>query len=38
MIEIKNVSKEFEKTDNKKKTIKFLADDDISFEVKDGEI
>lgn len=38
MIEIKNVSKEFEKTDNKKETIKFLADDDISFEVKDGEI
>ena len=38
MIEIKNVSKEFEKTDNKKKKIKFLADDNISFEVKDGEI
>ena len=38
MIEIKNVSKEFEKLDNKKKKIKFLADDDISFEVKDGEI
>ena len=38
MIEIKNVSKEFEKLDDKKKKIKFLADDDISFEVKDGEI
>ena len=38
MIEIKNVSKEFEKLDEKKKKIKFLADDDISFDVKDGEI
>lgn len=38
MIEIKNVSKKFEKTDNKKKVIKFFADDDVSFEVKDGEI
>ena len=38
MIEIKNVSKEFEKLDEKKKKVKFLADDDISFDVKDGEI
>ncbi len=38
MIEIKNVSKEFEKIDNNKKKIKFLADDNISFQVKDGEI
>ena len=38
MIEIKNVSKEFEKNVEKNKTIKFLADKDISFEVKDGEI
>ena len=38
MIEIKNISKEFEKLDEKKKKIKFLADNDISFEVKDGEI
>ncbi len=38
MIEIKHVSKEFEKIDEKKKKTKFLADDDISFEVKDGEI
>ena len=38
MIEIKNVSKEFTKVDNKKKKIKFLADNDISFEVRDGEV
>ncbi len=38
MIEIKNISKEFEKLDNNKKKIKFLADDDLSFEVHDGEI
>ena len=38
MIEVKNVSKEFEKIDNKKKKIKFLADNDISFTAKDGEI
>lgn len=38
MIEIKNVSKEFEKIDNEKRAIKFLANDNISFEVKDGEI
>ncbi len=38
MIEIKNVSKEFEKNDEKGKKITFLADKDISFEVKDGEI
>ena len=38
MIEIKNVSKEFEKEIEKGKKIKFYADDDISFEVKDGEI
>ena len=38
MIEIKNVSKEFEKTIEKNKKIKFFADKDISFEVKDGEI
>ena len=38
MIEIKNVSKEFEKIDNNKKKIKFLADKDITFNVKDGEI
>ena len=38
MIEVKNVSKEFTKLDNNKKKIKFLADNDISFEAKDGEI
>lgn len=38
MIEVKKVSKEFEKNVEKNKTIKFFADKDISFEVKDGEI
>lgn len=38
MIEVKNVSKEFQKNVEKRKKIKFLADDNISFEVKDGEI
>ncbi len=38
MIEINNVSKEFEKEIEHGKTIKFYADDNISFEVKDGEI
>lgn len=38
MIEIKNVSKEFTKKNNQGKDIKFKADDNISFEVNDGEI
>ena len=38
MIEIKNVSKEFEKNIDNNKTIKFLADNNLSFEVNDGEI
>ena len=38
MIEIKKISKEFEKNIEKNKKIKFYADKDISFEVKDGEI
>ncbi len=38
MIEIKHVSKEFTKLDNNKKKISFLADNDISFNVEDGEI
>ena len=38
MIEIKNISKEFEKNVENNKKIKFLADKDISFDVKDGEI
>ena len=38
MIEIKNISKEFEKNITKNKKIKFFADKNISFKVKDGEI
>lgn len=38
MIEIKNVSKEFTKKNSQGKDIKFKADDNISFEVNDGEI
>ena len=38
MIEINGVSKEFVKLDNKKKKVKFLADDNITFTVKDGEV
>ena len=38
MIEVKKVSKEFEKTNSKNKKEKFFADKNISFEVKDGEI
>ena len=38
MIEVKNVSKEFEKEIDKGKKITFKADDNLSFEVKDGEI
>ena len=38
MIKIKEVSKEFEKSNEKGKIIKFYADKDISFEVRDGEI
>ena len=38
MIEIKNISKEFVKNIDNNKKIKFLADKNISFEVKDGEI
>ena len=38
MIEIKNISKEFEKEIEKGKKIKFKADDNLSFTVKDGEI
>ena len=38
MIDIKNVSKEFTKTDEHKKQVKLLADKDISFEVKEGEV
>lgn len=38
MIDVKKVSKEFEKNIDKNKKIKFFADKEISFEVKDGEI
>lgn len=38
MIEIKNVTKEFNKINSDKKKIVFKADDDISFEINEGEI
>ena len=38
MIEVNNISKEFQKEIGKGKKQRFYADEDISFEVKDGEI
>ena len=38
MIEVKYISKTFKKEVGKKKTIEFLADNDISFKAEDGEI
>ena len=38
MIEIKDIVKEFNKLDENKKKIKILADNDISFDVKEGEV
>lgn len=38
MIEVKNVSKEFQKNIKRKETITFLADKNISFTAKEGEI
>ena len=38
LIEIKNISKEFIKVDESGKKVSFYADDNISFEVCDGEI
>ncbi|MBQ6323732.1 MAG: ABC transporter ATP-binding protein [Bacilli bacterium] len=38
MIEVKNISKEFEKNNGTGKTTKFYADKDISFKINDGEI
>ncbi len=38
MIEVKNVTKEFEKTIKKNEIIKFKADNDISFTAKEGEV
>lgn len=38
MIEVKNISKEFKKLVGKKESITFKADDNISFQVNNGEI
>ena len=38
MIEVNHVSKKFNKIVDKRKKVSFLADDDISFKVNDGEI
>lgn len=38
MIEVKNISKQFKKKIDNKKTIEFLADDNISFNACEGEI
>ena len=38
MIEVKNVTKKFTKLVDNKKKIEFLADDDISLEVNEGEV
>lgn len=38
MLEVKNVSKEFKKKISQKETITFLADNDISFTAKEGEV
>ena len=38
MLEVKNVYKQFEKKINKKETIKFYADNDISFNAEEGEV
>ena len=38
MIKVENVSKSFNKNITKKKKVKFIADDNISFEANDGEI
>lgn len=38
MIEVSNVSKEFERNNEKRKVVKFLADNDINLSVKEGEI
>ena len=38
MIKVENISKKFKKEINKKKSIEFFADQNISFEVHDGEI
>lgn len=38
MLQVKNIKKKFTKKITKKETISFLADDDISFTAKEGEI
>lgn len=38
MIEVKNISKEFQKKINQKETITFFANKDISFTAKEGEV
>ena len=38
MIEVKNITKKFIKTDKKKNKIEFTANNNISFEINDGEI
>lgn len=38
MLQVKNIKKKFEKKINKQKSISFYADDDISFEAKEGQI
>lgn len=38
MLEVKNVTKEFQKKISQKKTITFLADNDISFTAQEGEV
>ncbi len=38
MLEVKNVTKKFVKKINKKESISFLADEDITFNVKEGEV
>lgn len=38
VLEVKNITKEFTKQVNKKESIKFLADDDISFTANEGEV
>ena len=38
MIEVKNIKKKFKKKINKKETIEFYANNDNSFEAKDGEV
>ena len=38
MIEIKNIKKSFTKFNEKKQKITFYADNDISFEVHEGEV